>query len=294
MRRGRRFFRIAGAALRPVDAGVAPAGGKQLSIRGQARPDVHAKRVFQLDLRALLRRKALRVIIFGAKPPFFRKCAHGLRLDAHTEIQHEPLRAEIGRRNEPLPPCPGKPRPKRELGSGASALRAEAALKADPPWRGRGRGRLERRNVLAVAEPSVVKAPVQTVQIRPRLRQRRQSRCGADGVQNAFLRRVRRVFLQKCGKLRRVPLPRLLQRSRVAAGQQQPQKMLKILRDQVDVVGRAVHRADGKDARAKAAHAAEVDAVHPGPAEDVRALRRAVIRLVFRAALDPERRKVDP
>ena len=70
--------------------------------------------------------------------------------------------------------------------------------------------------------------------------------------------------------------------------------MLKILRDQVDVVGRAVHRADGKDARAKAAHAAEVDAVHPGPAEDVRALRRAVIRLVFRAALDPERRKVDP
>ena len=98
---------------------------------------------------------------------------------------------------------------------------------------------------------------------------------------------------QKRLKLLKIPLPRLFQRRAIAAGKQQTQEIRKIPRQRVDIVGRNIHRADGKHHFAKPANQAKVNSIHSSPANDFGPLGGAKIGLVPGTPFQPQGSQID-
>ena len=76
-----------------------------------------------------------------------------------------------------------------------------------------------------------------------------------------LVRGVGLAFPHECFKLLPVPLPRLLQRGGISAGQQQPQEVPHIPRQRLHAVLTRVHGAYRKDGLPKALYGAEMDAI---------------------------------
>ena len=103
----------------------------------------------------------------------------------------------------------------------------------------------------------------------------------------------RRVFLQKGVELFPAPLPGLFNCRFTAAGDQQPEKIREILRDRMDTVAPAIHRADCEHHSAEAADKTVVDAVAPRPADYIRTFGRTEIRYILFPPLNSKWSKVN-
>ena len=134
--------------------------------------------------------------------------------------------------------------------------------------------------VLGEFEPAEIELRLQPVQILPRPLHRREVKGCGNLREYRFLTVRRRILGEEGVELRFIPVPRLLERRAAAGGEQKPQKIGEIARDDVHAVPAAVHRAHGEDRFAKTADKAEVDAVHARPAEDRSTLGRAEIGIV--------------
>ena len=267
------------------------------AVQRELRVGPHAERVVKIDLQLLLRRKIVARVVFRAQIPRFQEPADLVRLCAHADVHDQPLAAGIRRGDDPMAPRPVKLRFQPELGPGpaVSPSAPEAAAKEDLPVRLRWFCRRTSGDIvifLCVLDAAGVKGCLQLPEIGPRVFHRGETQLRGDGSQTCFLLRCGGIFPQKSVKLRFPPHPRLLQRRRVAAGEQQPQKVREIPGQRVHAVRRRVHRAHGEDHTAEAADEAVVNAVDARPAEDGRALRRAEIRQVFLPPLHAQRGEV--
>ena len=267
------------------------------AVQRELRVEPHAERVVKVDLQLLLRRKIVARVVFRAEIPFAQEPADLVRLRAHADIHDQPLAAGIRRGDDPMAPRPFELRPEPELspGTAVSMSAPEAAVKEDLPVR---LGRFRRRTpgdfviFLCVLDFAGVKGCLQLPEISPRMLHRGETQPRGDGRQTRFLFRCGGIFPQKSVKLRFLPHPRLLQRRRVAAGEQQAQKVRKVPGQRMHAVRRGIHRAHGEDHAAEAADEAVVEAVDARPAEDGRAPRRAEIRQVFLPPLHAHRGEV--
>ena len=131
------------------------------------------------------------------------------------------------------------------------------------------------------------------MEILPRLLYGREASLTGNSCQHSFLLLCGRIIRQKRLKLLEVPLPRLFQCRAIAAGKKQTQEIRKIARQRVDIVGRNIHRADGKHHFAKPANQAKVNSIHSSPANDFGPLGGAKIGLVPGTPLQPQRSQID-
>ncbi len=202
---------------------------------------------------------------------------HPSGFDLHPYVRHQPPAAGVYRRNVEKAPLPEKGFAHRKLLSRsalASALPEAAPIVDHPLWGVRWSGglRLPRQLVIFFAEfqRAVIKAGLHPLEIPVGVVHGREPQRLPKPVQHGPLLRPGRVRLQIGVELPPVPHPRLLQGVHAAAGQHQPQEVLEAPGQGMDIVPRPVGGADGKHRLPEALHKAEVDAVHPRPADGLR------------------------
>ena len=287
---------IAAAILRFPTYPIASAFPQRLAVYRHLCPETLLHRVFRLH-RVLLRRGQLPpgLAVF-LQPPLFRKAFQRLQWYLFQQIQHHPLAAAVHGRGQPFLFAPGKCLPQRDFSAGAVPwlLSAKPILKINRPFLRFAFHRMQQFFIfLLKPQFGAVCFRPHFLEISPRFLHWGQAALLFNLPHHRPLILGRRIFPQVLLKLRFSPHPRLLQRGGISAGQQQPQEVPHIPRQRLHAVLTRVHGAYRKDGLPKALYGAEMDAIHPGPAEDLSPLRRAGIAHRIAAALGAQRPQVN-
>ena len=281
---GHPTYPVAGALLQPP------------SVHRHLRPEALLHRVFRLH-RVLLRRGQLPpgLAVF-LQPPLFRKAFQRLQWYLFQQIQHHPLAAAVHGRYQPFLFAPGKCLLQRDFSAGAVPwlLSAKPILKINRPFLRFAFHRMQQFFIfLLKPQFGAVCFRPHFLEISPRFLHRGQAALLFNLPHHRPLVLGRRIFPQVLLKLRFSPHPRLLQRGGIPAGQQQPQEVPHIPRQRLHAVLTRVHGTYRKDGLPIALYGAEMDAIHPGPAEDLSPLRRAGVAHRIAAALRAQRPQVN-
>ena len=229
---------------------------------------------------------------FHVLPQFFPICPH-------TEIYHQAFAAGIRRGNLPHMPRPFKSAVQRKFRSCpvSAPVSPEVSVKVYLPLRWGLLGLRVQVHIVEffrILDFTVIKMFLQRSDIVPRPLHGAQLQFLPKVRQHALLFFRRRIVPEKAFKLRLVPLPRLHRSRRIAAGKNQPQEFLEIVRNGVNKVRRGIHGAHRKHHIAKAPNETKVDTVHPCPAEYRRALRRTEIQALLLPTLYSHSRQIQP
>ena len=235
------------------------------AVHREHRPEILAEWMLGLGLAAPLLRHGVPVGLRG-QLPLAAVGPHGLHIHPLEKVHHDALRAAVKGGDVPGLPLPGKPGVRRDGLSRPAAMAYEPAVEADPP-RKLLRLLLELPVLPGVAEHAGVKARLQGVKIPVRLLHRSNA-LGAEGGEGCLPLRGGGILPEEGRELLLAPHPALLQGGGVAAGEKQPEEVRKVPGHGVDTVLGPVGGAHGQDHVSGLRCGAEVDAVHPGPAQD--------------------------
>ena len=215
------------------------------AVHREHRPEILAEWMLGLGLAAPLLRHGVPVGLRG-QLPLAAVGPHGLHIHPLEKVHHDALRAAVKGGDVPGLPLPGKPGVRRDGLSRPAAMADKSAVEADPPGK-LLRLLLELPVLLGVAEHAGVKARLQGVKIPVRLLHRGNALVpeGGEG----------RLPLRGGGIL-------------PEEGKEQAQEVRKVPGHGVDTVLGPVGGAHGQDHVSGLRCGAEVDAVHPGPAQD--------------------------
>ena len=239
--------------------------------------------------------KIQRILCLHLLPGFigqkFRVILHGNLLGIHlTQNAHnQALVKGIYLRDIPVDTCPLEPgiNANRLAPNGFGVVIKEVAIPGDLPLR-----RLAfRRNIYnliilgRIDQSIIVKFLLKLVHIGEGIFHGCQLVLLLNCIQTSLHFFRGRICFKELFKYFPVHEPALLNGSRIVAGQNQSEEIFKISGNRMDIVAGVIGRIDRKNEFTKALDGTEMDAVHTGPADDLRADRRAEIAALLFATL---------